>query len=632
MDKHNIKVSIVIPYFELKEYTEELLMMLAPQVNESVEVLLIDDGSRIPFVTHHKWCKVIRKENGGAGSARNLGIDKAKGEYITFIDADDLIPEYYVREIIKCIDDKAPEVIDLSMRSMDGKHFNHLLKSDFDYLPFPSPSLRVFKMSYIGDTRFSELKDAAEDEDFCRRMGYLRNKDYKHASICKYMYFYRTEVPMSSVKRYKKGLTRTKRVVYFFNHVTREMDYLLEEFKNEDILNEVVLMTKKCDIPELSRYAQIVHPHATWAHEIRGERCPYLSKVNAPLKTQVVLYRSNLYKIGGFMTFLQNFCAALKDDYDITVVGKKCDPMRLSQLSKMVRVDLSGQEIYCDTLLQLSIMDELPKNIHAKRVVRMVHTCKTSNEWTIPNDYDDLIFVSETSKRSFADTSEAAVIHNMITVEHKKHLLLLSATRFPAPDKGIIEDRMRILCKMLNDKGISFTWLNFADGQMKDPPANFYNMGVSYNMQGMIKKADYLVQLSDSECWSYSCLEALMQGTPIICTPFPSAFEMGIIDGVNAHVIPFDMDFDVNKLLIIPRFKFNYDNEFIRQQWIKLLGDSIPLHDYDPDSLTQVEVLKDFHDIVIGAVLHKGEKRIMTKQRAQQITETLGDSYIKILA
>lgn len=632
MDKHNIKVSIVIPYFELKEYTEELLMMLAPQISQSVEVLLIDDGSRIPFVTHHKWCKVIRKENGGAGSARNLGIDKAKGEYITFIDADDLVPEYYVREIIKCIDDKAPEVIDLSMRSMDGKHFNHLLKSDFDFLPFPSPSLRVFKMSYIGDTRFSELKDAAEDEDFCRRMGYLRNRDYIHASICKYMYFYRTEVPMSSVKRYKKGLTRTKRVVYFFNHVTREMDYLLEEFKNEDILNEVVLMTKKCDIPELSRYAQIVQPHATWAHEIRGERCPYLSKVNAPLKTQVVLYRSNLYKIGGFMTFLQNFCAALKDDYDITVVGKKCDPMRLNQLSRMVRVDLSGQEIYCDTLLQLSIMDELPKNIHAKRVVRMVHTCKTSNEWTIPNDYDDLIFVSETSKRSFADTSEAAVIHNMITVEHKKHLLLLSATRFPAPDKGIIEDRMRILCKMLNDKGISFTWLNFADGQMKDPPANFYNVGVSYNMQGMIKKADYLVQLSDSECWSYSCLEALMQGTPIICTPFPSAFEMGIIDGVNAHVIPFDMDFDVNKFLIIPRFKFNYDNEFIRQQWIKLLGDSIPLHDYDPDSLTEVEVLKDFHDIVIGAVLHKGEKRIMTKQRAQQITETLGDSYIKILA
>lgn len=632
MAKYSIKLTIVIPYFELKEYTDELLLRLSPQITQDIEVLLIDDGSRIPFETKHKWCKVLRKENGGAGSARNLGIDKAKGRYITFVDADDLIPEYYVKEIIKCIDDKAPDIIDLSIRSMDGKHFNHLLNSDYDYLPFPSPSLRVFKKSYIGETRFSEIKDAAEDEDFCRRMGYLRNKDYKHASICKYMYFYRTEVPMSSVKRYKKGLTRTKRVVYYFNHVTKDMDYLLEEFKNEDIINEVILMTNKCDIPELLRYAQLQHPHGTWAHVIRGEKCPYLTKVNAPLKTQVVIYRSNLYKIGGFMTFLQNFCKALKDDYDITIVGRKCDPMRLNQLSRMVRVDLSGQEIYCDTLLQVSIMDELPKNIHAKRIIRMVHTCKTSPEWVVPKDFDELLYVSETAKRSFGDTSEAAVIHNMITVEHKKHLLLISATRFPAPDKGIIEDRMRILAKMLNDKGISFTWLNFADGEMKDPPANFFNVGVSYNMQGMIRKADYLVQLSDSECWSYSCLEALMHGTPIICTPFPSAFEMGIIDRINAHVVPFDMDFDVTELLNIPRFTFNYDNEAIRQQWIEILGDSKPLHDYDPDSLVEVEILKDFNDTELKTMLHEGEKRIMTKQRAQQILERLGEKYIKILA
>ena len=631
MAKHNIKLTIVIPYFELKEYTDKLLGMIAPQMNQSVEVILIDDGSRIPFETQHKWCKVIRKENGGAGSARNMGIDKAKGQYITFIDADDLIPEYYVKEIIKCIDDKAPDIIDLSFRSIDGKQFNHLLKSDYDYLPFPSPSLRVFKLSYIGDTRFSELKDAAEDEDFSRRMGYLRNHDYKHASICKYMYFYRTEVPMSSVKRYKKGLTKTKRVVYYFHHVTKDMDYLLEEFKNEDLINEVILMTNQNDIPELLRYAQLKHPHGTWAHVIRGEKCPYLSKINAPLKTQVVIYRSNLYKIGGFMTFLQNFCIALKDNYDITIVGRKCDPTRLNQLIKMVRVDLSGQEIYCDTLIQVSIMDELPKNIHAKRVIRMVHTCKTSPEWTIPNDYDELLYVSATAKRSFGDTSEAAVIHNMITLDQRKHLLLVSATRFPAPDKGIIEDRMRILAKMLNDKGISFTWLNFADGKMKDPPANFFNMGVSYNMQGMIKKANYLVQLSDSECWSYSCLEALMHGTPIICTPFPSAFEMGIWDKINAHVVPFDMDFDVTKLLDIPRFTFNYDNEAIRQQWIEILGDSKPLHDYDPDSMIEVEILNDFYDMDQGKVLHKGEKCIMTKQRAFQIIERLGERYIQIL-
>ena len=629
MARNNKKMSVIIPYYELKEYTEELLRALAPQVNSEVEVLLIDDGSREPFETEYKWCKVIRKENGGAGSARNVGIEKSKGKYITFIDADDLVPEYYIKEIIKSIDDKAADIIDLSFRSFDGRHFNHLLKSDYDYLPFPSPSLRVFKKSYIGDVRFNELKDAAEDEDFCRRMGYLREKNYKHASICKYMYFYRTEVPLSSVKRYQKGITRTKRIVYYFHHVTKDMTYLLEEFKKEDELNEVILMTDRCDLPELRRYAQFDSPHGTWAHEIRGEYFPHIKKLKIPLKTQVVLYMSDLYKIGGFMTFLLNFCKEMSDKYDITVVGKRCDNERLKQLLKMVRVDLSGQEIYADSLIMLSFRDELPSNIHAKKIIRMVHACKTSPEWFIPKDYNELLFVSDTSKRSFNGDQKAAVVHNLINVDDKKHLLLISATRFPAPDKGIIEDRMRILAKMLNDKGISFTWLNFADRPMENPPRNFHNVGVSYNMQGMIQKADYLVQLSDSECWSYSCLEALMLGTAIICTPFPSAYEMGIVDKVNAHIVPFDMDFDADILLDVPKFDYKYDNEAIKKQWIDILGNSKPLHDYVPEELVEVEILEGFRDMKLQKFWNRGERCMMTKQRADEILAKLGNNYIR---
>lgn len=629
MAGNHIKLTIIIPYFELKEYTEELLKTLAPQVTPEVEIILVDDGSREPFKTSFEWCQVIRKKNGGAGSARNAGIDKAKGEYITFIDADDLVPEYYIKEILKCIDDKAADVIDLSFRSFDGRHFNHLLKSDYDYLPYPSPSLRVFKKTYIGDTRFNELKDAAEDEDFCRQMGYLRLHDYKHASICKYMYFYRTEVPMSSVKRFRKGITRTKRIVYYFHHVTKEMTYLLEEFKKEDEVNEVILMTERCDIPELRRYAQLDSPHETWAHEIRGESYPHIQKIDPPLKTQLVLYRSDLYKIGGFMTFLLNFCKGLSDKYDITIVGKKCDHERLKQLLKMVRVDLTGQEIYADNLIMLSFRDELPSNVHAKNIIRMVHACKTSPEWFIPRDYDQLIFVSETAKNSFKE-QEAAVVHNFNFTKYQKDcLLLVSATRFPAPDKGIIEDRMRILAKMLNDKGISFTWLNFSDRPMENPPKNFHNVGISYNMNVLIQKADYLVQLSDSECWSYSCLEALMIGTPILCTPFPSAFEMGIKDGFNAHVIPFDMNFDVNKLLKVPCFNFNYKNEDIRQQWIDILGDTEPLHDYIPEELVEVEVLDGFLDIQQGRFLNRGERCMMSKQRADEIRLKLGNKFLK---
>ena len=72
MARYHLKLSIIIPYFELKEYTDELLKALAPQVTPEVEIILVDDGSSIPFETDFEWLKVIRKENGGAGSARNV--------------------------------------------------------------------------------------------------------------------------------------------------------------------------------------------------------------------------------------------------------------------------------------------------------------------------------------------------------------------------------------------------------------------------------------------------------------------------------------------------------------------------------------------------------------------------------
>ena len=64
MARYNIKLSLIIPYYELKEYTDELLKALAPQVTPEVEIILIDDGSSIPFETDFEWLKVIWKENG----------------------------------------------------------------------------------------------------------------------------------------------------------------------------------------------------------------------------------------------------------------------------------------------------------------------------------------------------------------------------------------------------------------------------------------------------------------------------------------------------------------------------------------------------------------------------------------
>lgn len=641
-----IRLSIVIPAYNAEPYLSDLLDRLAPQITNNVEVIIIDDGSKAAVKTVHKWAKVLRQENEGCSSARNAGIDKAKGEYISFIDADDLVSEDFVSKILEKTKDE-PDVIELSWKSLTDKMWNitKKLNSENDRLTNPSVCTRVFKRAFIGDVRFNILKDSTEDEDFCRKMGYLDpNNHFKRAIISDFMYFYRDDVPMSKTKMYAAGLMNTKRVVYFYKHVSKDMKWLLDEIKTEDERNEVFLMTYQNDIPELKRYCQIMQPQQCWGHIIKGEPYSGLTRREAPFKTQVIIYRKHIPQIGGLGTFIENFIAQMSERYDITIA---CDTIHVSKYQKYIkkvriltnailnqgsRSDIfkNVQPLYCDTLIMLSILDPLPTNIHTKKVVRMCHACKTDPSWNIPSDFDELIWVSETSMKSFG-YKDGLVIHNMCKRPEKSALMLVSATRFPAPDKGKIEWRMRKLANMLNDKGLPFIWLNFSDGKLPDPPKNFYNMGVSEDMQSIIMAADYVVQLSDSECWSYSCLEALMAGTALICTPFPSAFEMGIKDGVNAHIIPFDMNFDVSKLLRVPSFGFTYDNEGIRDQWIKVLGNKPPRHDYKPEDLVEVLIKQEFLDMELNEYTKPGQRRMVTKERAAEMMANLGEKFVEII-
>ena len=628
-----MKLSIVRPAYNAEPYLGELIDCLSPQIplDKSVEVIIIDDGSRQPVKYTAKWMKVIRQDNQGVSVARNVGIDKAKGDYISFIDADDLVPDFYVEKIMEKTKDE-PDVIELSWRSLtrDNWDIDQRLRSDRDRLTNPSVCTRVFKKSYIGDVRFNVLKDSTEDEDFCRKMGYLDpESEFKRAVITDYMYFYRDTVSMSKTKRYAAGLMNTKRVVYYYDHVTKDMTWLLDEIKKEDELNEVFLMTYDNDIPELKKYCQIIKPCEAWGHIIRGEHYDGLTERKPPIKTQVVIYRKHIPMVGGLFTFTMNFIEALGEYYDITVVCEDIKNDRLMQLLPKVRVIMGREQkpIYCDSLIVLSFLDKLPQNVHADKVIRMCHACRTDPSWKIPQDYDELFYVSQAAADSF-DDPDGKVLHNINVQMTKEPMLLVSAVRLPAPDKGDIEARMRKLADKLNAAEIPFVWLNFSDGGLQSPPKHFYNMGVTFDMPSIVKMATYSVLLSDCECWPYALLESLMAKTPVLCTGFSSAMEMGVVDGVNGYVLPYDMDFDVTKLLDVPKFDFEYDNKSIIKTWRQVLGNKKPRHDYQPGKLVMTKVIGDYYDMSLDKNMTKGMEQTMTMERAEQVRDA---GYIEII-
>ncbi len=94
------KVSAIVPVYNAGSYLEELLASLHGQTLREVEFLLVDDGSTdSSAAVLDRFCagkprfRVFHKENGGVGSARNMGLAFARGDYVVFADADDLVPE-----------------------------------------------------------------------------------------------------------------------------------------------------------------------------------------------------------------------------------------------------------------------------------------------------------------------------------------------------------------------------------------------------------------------------------------------------------------------------------------------------------------------------------------------------------
>ena len=619
------KLSIIIPYYNGGEYTKKLIECLAPQVTKEVEVILVDDGSKEPFKTTEKWLKVIHKENGGVSAARNAGIDKATGEYITFVDHDDLLPPYYIQKIME----KIAEGFDymyMSWKTAENSGWKYEVKLNSVDDKFPTFNLcvwnRVYKRDLIGDVRFNTKKIIAEDAEFIRKV----HERGKKAFISDFMYYYRTDKPDTLTKLFNEGKTGMRRVVYHFEHVTQDMTYLIEEFKKADEDAEVMLMTHQNDIPELEDYAMVIKPREMKGTELRGEPTPLFSKLPTPIKTQVVIWTEHTYKIGGIETFIYNFCAQMSPYYDILVLYNIIDPEQLARLRQIVECKrYTGQSITCDSIIVNRITDKVPDTVTYKQKIQMVHACKMDERWEVP-DGDLIVPVSDAVVKSYGMKDGYKVIHNMtIPRESREPLFLVSATRISTREKG--EKRMIDFAKALKGYGVPFIWLIFTDRVMTGAVDGMVFMNMTMNVAPFLAKADYLVQLSDSEAFCYSMVEALELGTPVITTPVDVLDEIGIEDGVNGYIVPFDMNISKKTMQNITEripdgFAYDNGNPGIVKKWRAVLGNTKPTGAYKPSDEITVKITRKYRDMELERLMMPGEIFQMTRERAYKVIES----------
>ena len=158
------KLSIIIPYYNTYELTKELLEKLIPQLTDDVEVIIVDDGcheyrfeeQKLGFYTIH-----LKQNSGNASKPRNIGLDYANGEYITFIDSDDMVSDNYISKILKVIE-KKPDIVFLSWKSKVQEIIMNIQPPKWNCAVW----CRVYKREIIGNVRFDETLRIAEDWKF----------------------------------------------------------------------------------------------------------------------------------------------------------------------------------------------------------------------------------------------------------------------------------------------------------------------------------------------------------------------------------------------------------------------------------------------------------------------------------
>ncbi len=114
-------ISIIVPFYNVENYIEECLQSIVSQIFIDFEVILIDDGSTDNSATIcERFCKTdarfkyFKKTNEGVSSARNLGLQNASGDFITFVDSDDIIHPNYLETLFKLTKQYNAEIVSVS--------------------------------------------------------------------------------------------------------------------------------------------------------------------------------------------------------------------------------------------------------------------------------------------------------------------------------------------------------------------------------------------------------------------------------------------------------------------------------------------------------------------------------------
>lgn len=251
-------VSIITPTFNVESYIEEQLNSLLNQILKPIELVIVDDGSTDKtleilkkYAEIHSEITLVSQLNSGPSRARNVGLELFRGEFVYFVDSDDVVPINALYELYDASTKYGADITtgrSLSFNSTStwyiGSHFNKGLFQPGEKSITTNPELvyslgpasKLYKASIVKDLRMPETIKIGEDQPFVLE-ALLRSK--KIYTIDQVVYNYRSreneEISLSQIVKINPYNTFSDIVKSLFIGLSLFPKYIENQFEREDV-------------------------------------------------------------------------------------------------------------------------------------------------------------------------------------------------------------------------------------------------------------------------------------------------------------------------------------------------------------------------------------------------------------
>ncbi|MBQ0104665.1 MAG: glycosyltransferase [Armatimonadetes bacterium] len=317
-----MKLSIIVPVYNCENALHYCIDSIINQTEKDFELILTDDGSTDSsgklcdsYAEKYDFIKVIHKKNGGQSSARNMGLEYAKGDYICFVDNDDCLHPKYCEIMLSILEKTKCPIAVCKEKNITSYHSDDL-KMDLPPLTYTTENTETFlfeelvqfrkarfirafhtkiiKKELFGTDRFNENLRDEEDIPLSLDLCFPHRK----AVITEEkLYFYK--ISRSSVTRNPKNFYRNLRSLLLARQImTEKLEKENYRYKNSIISNMVLILIKNLrhcntDNPEFKE----IKKDFTEFFDLRKKNFD-----NLYTKTVYSLFRREKYKTAFFLS------------------------------------------------------------------------------------------------------------------------------------------------------------------------------------------------------------------------------------------------------------------------------------------------------------------------------------------